>query len=48
MSETPILPALSQEEADLDEDCMDEFEPDDYVGGFVGCVDFDENDLWED
>jgi hypothetical protein len=45
---TPILPALSQEEDDLDDDCMSEYEPDGYVDGFVGCVDFNEQDLWED
>jgi hypothetical protein len=30
-----------------EDDYADEYEPNPYEGGFVGCEDFNEEDLWE-
>jgi hypothetical protein len=31
-----------------EDDLSDEYEPDPYTGGFIGCQDFEESDVWED
>lgn len=38
--------AIAPEE-EAEDDYADEYEPDAYTGGFVGCEDFSESDLWE-
>ena len=34
-------------EDDSEDDLSDEYEPEPYSEGFVGCEDFNEADLWE-
>lgn len=41
------LQGAIEREPDAEDDLADEYEPEPYTDGFVGCEDFREEDLWE-